>query len=88
VIFALAFRAGKQPETSCCFWADKQGRRDLYYRGGHPQRSIQEAVSTVDAKLGAGFEGRSDRNKLVADNPFYALLPPSPVGMVQSTDAV
>ncbi len=42
----------------------------IIYTVGHPNGSIQEAVSTVDAVL-VPVEGEAI-DKLVADNPFYA----------------
>ena len=42
----------------------------IIYTVGHPNGSIQEAVSTVDAVL-VPVEGPAI-DKLVADNPFYA----------------
>ncbi len=56
----------------------------IIYTVGHPNGSIQEATSTVEAKLipvtGAGID------KLVADNPFYAKAT-IPGGMYAGTDA-
>lgn len=42
----------------------------IVYTVGHPNGSIQEAVSTVDAKL-VPVEGEAI-DKLVSENPFYA----------------
>ena len=56
----------------------------IIYTVGHPNGSIQEAVSTVDAKL-VPVEGEAI-DKLVADNPFYAYST-IPGGMYKGTDA-
>jgi uncharacterized protein len=55
----------------------------IIYTVGHPNGSIQEAVSTVDAKL-VPVEGEAI-DKLVADNPFYAYAT-VPGGMYKGTD--
>ena len=55
----------------------------IIYTVGHPNGSIQEAVSTVDAKL-VPVEGEAI-DKLVADNPFYAYAT-IPGGMYKGTD--
>lgn len=55
----------------------------IIYTVGHPNGSIQEAVSTVDAKL-VPVEGEAI-DKLVADNPFYAYST-IPGGMYKGTD--
>lgn len=56
----------------------------IIYTVGHPNGSIQEAVSTVDAKL-VPVEGEAI-DKLVADNPFYAYAT-IPGGMYKGTDS-
>ena len=56
----------------------------IIYTVGHPNGSIQEAVSTVDAKL-VPVEGETI-DKLVTDNPFYAYST-IPGGMYKGTDA-
>ena len=56
----------------------------IIYTVGHPNGSIQEAVSTVDAKL-VPVEGEAI-DKLVANNPFYAYST-IPGGMYKGTDA-
>ncbi len=56
----------------------------IIYTVGHPNGSIQEAVSTVDAKL-VNVEGEAI-DKLVADNPFYAYST-IPGGMYKGTDS-
>ena len=56
----------------------------IIYTVGHPNGSIQEAVSTVDAKL-VPVEGEAI-DKLVADNPFYAYST-IPGGKYKGTDA-
>jgi TRAP transporter TAXI family solute receptor len=56
----------------------------IIYTVGHPNGSIQEAVSTVDAKL-VPVEGEAI-DKLVVDNPFYAYST-IPGGMYKGTDA-
>ncbi len=56
----------------------------IIYTVGHPNGSIQEAVSTVDAKL-VPVEGEAI-DKLVADNPFYAYAS-IPGGMYKGTDS-
>ena len=56
----------------------------IIYTVGHPNGSIQEAVSTVDAKL-VPVEGEAI-DKLVADNPFYAYAT-VPGGMYKGTDS-
>ena len=55
----------------------------IVYTVGHPNGSIQEAVSTVDAKL-VPVEGEAI-DKLVAENPFYAYAT-IPGGMYKGTD--
>lgn len=55
----------------------------IIYTVGHPNGSIQEAVSTVDAIL-VPVEGEAI-DKLVADNPFYAYST-IPAGMYPGTD--
>ena len=56
----------------------------IIYTVGHPNGSIQEAVSTVDAKI-VPVTGEAI-DKLVADNPFYATAT-IPGGMYKGTDA-
>lgn len=56
----------------------------IIYTVGHPNGSIQEAVSTVDANL-VPVEGEAI-DKLVADNPFYAYAS-IPGGMYKGSDA-
>ena len=56
----------------------------IIYTVGHPNGSIQEAVSTVDAVI-VPVEGEAI-DKLVADNPFYAYAT-IPGGMYPGTDA-
>jgi len=56
----------------------------IIYTVGHPNGSIQEAVSTVEAVL-VPVEGEAI-DKLVADNPFYAYAT-IPGGMYPGTDA-
>jgi len=56
----------------------------IIYTVGHPNGSIQEAVSTVDAKL-VPVEGEAI-DKLVAENPFYAYAT-IPGGMYKGTDS-
>ncbi|RUS58968.1 TAXI family TRAP transporter solute-binding subunit [Pseudorhodobacter sp. E13] len=56
----------------------------IIYTVGHPNGSIQEAVSTVDANL-VPVTGEAI-DKLVADNPFYAYAT-IPGGMYKGTDA-
>ena len=56
----------------------------IIYTVGHPNGSIQEAVSTVDAKL-VPVQGEAI-DKLVADNPFYAYAS-IPGGMYKGTDS-
>jgi len=55
----------------------------IIYTVGHPNGSIQEAVSTIDAELvpvtGAAID------KLIADNPYYAAAS-IPGGMYKGTD--
>ncbi|HDZ83333.1 MAG TPA: TAXI family TRAP transporter solute-binding subunit, partial [Roseobacter sp.] len=55
----------------------------IVYTVGHPNGSIQEAVSTVDAKL-VPVQGEAI-DKLVAENPFYAYAT-IPGGMYKGTD--
>ena len=55
----------------------------IVYTVGHPNGSIQEAVSTVDAHL-VPVDGEAI-DKLVADNPFYAYST-IPGGMYNGTD--
>lgn len=55
----------------------------IIYTVGHPNGSIQEAVSTVEANL-VPVEGEAI-DKLVADNPFYAYAT-IPGGMYPGTD--
>ncbi|TMM50615.1 TAXI family TRAP transporter solute-binding subunit [Sulfitobacter sabulilitoris] len=55
----------------------------IVYTVGHPNGSIQEAVSTVDANL-VPVEGEAI-DKLVADNPFYAYAT-IPGGMYKGSD--
>jgi len=55
----------------------------IIYTVGHPNGSIQEAVSTVDAIL-VPVEGEAI-DKLIADNPFYASAT-IPGGMYKGTD--
>ncbi len=56
----------------------------IIYTVGHPNGSIQEAVSTVDAKL-VPVQGEAI-DKLVAENPFYAYAS-IPGGMYKGTDS-
>ena len=56
----------------------------IIYTVGHPNGSIQEAVSTVEAVL-VPVEGEAI-DKLVADNPFYAYAS-IPGGMYPGSDA-
>lgn len=56
----------------------------IIYTVGHPNGSIQEAVSTVDAVL-IPVQG-PEIDKLIADNPFYAAAS-VPGGMYKGTDA-
>ena len=56
----------------------------IIYTVGHPNGSIQEAVSTVEANL-VPVEGEAI-DKLVAENPFYAYAT-IPGGMYPGTDA-
>ncbi len=56
----------------------------IIYTVGHPNGSIQEAVSTVDAVL-VPVEGEAI-DKLIADNPFYASAT-VPGGMYKGSDA-
>ncbi len=56
----------------------------IIYTVGHPNGSIQEAVSTVEAVL-VPVEGEAI-DKLVADNPFYAYAT-IPGGMYPGSDA-
>jgi TRAP transporter TAXI family solute receptor len=56
----------------------------IVYTVGHPNGSIQEAVSTVDAKL-VPVQGEAI-DKLVAENPFYAYAS-IPGGMYKGTDS-
>jgi TRAP transporter TAXI family solute receptor len=55
----------------------------IIYTVGHPNGSIQEAVSTTDARI-VPVEGEAI-DKLVADNPFYAYAT-IPGGMYKGTD--
>jgi TRAP transporter TAXI family solute receptor len=55
----------------------------IIYTVGHPNGSIQEATSTVDAKLIPVTGPEID--KLVADNPYYAVAT-IPGGMYAGTD--
>jgi TRAP transporter TAXI family solute receptor len=55
----------------------------IIYTVGHPNGSIQEAVSTVDAVLVSVTGPEID--KLIADNPFYASAT-IPGGMYKGTD--
>lgn len=56
----------------------------IIYTVGHPNGSIQEAVSTVDAVL-VPVEGEAI-DKLIAENPFYASAT-IPGGMYKGSDA-
>ncbi len=56
----------------------------IIYTVGHPNGSIQEAVSTIDAHI-VPVEGEAI-DKLVADNPFYAKAV-VPGGMYKGTDS-
>jgi uncharacterized protein len=56
----------------------------IIYTVGHPNGSIQEAVSTIDAHLVPVTGAEID--KLVEENPFYAKAT-VPGGMYQGTDA-
>ncbi|WP_373287543.1 TAXI family TRAP transporter solute-binding subunit [Neptunicoccus cionae] len=56
----------------------------IIYTVGHPNGSIQEAVSTVDAVL-VPVQG-PEIDKLIAENPFYAAAT-IPGGMYKGTDA-
>ncbi|MFN3261995.1 MAG: TAXI family TRAP transporter solute-binding subunit [Pikeienuella sp.] len=79
--FALASEL-KPAEQSAALGDNKVDA--IIYTVGHPNGSIQEATSTVEAKLipvtGAGVD------KLVADNSFYAKAT-IPGGMYAGTDA-
>lgn len=55
----------------------------IIYTVGHPNGSIQEAVSTIDASL-VPVEG-PEIDKLIADNPYYAAAT-VPGGMYKGTD--
>ncbi|TYB88054.1 TAXI family TRAP transporter solute-binding subunit [Oceaniovalibus sp. ACAM 378] len=55
----------------------------IIYTVGHPNGSIQEAVSTVDASI-VPVTGEAI-DKLIADNPFYATAT-IPGGMYKGTD--
>jgi TRAP transporter TAXI family solute receptor len=79
--FALASEL-KPAEQAAAFGDNKVDA--IIYTVGHPNGSIQEAVSTVDAKL-VPVEGEAI-DKLVADNPFYAYST-IPGGMYKGTDA-
>jgi len=55
----------------------------IIYTVGHPNGSIQEAVSTIDAELVPVTGAEID--KLIADNPYYAAAS-IPGGMYKGTD--
>ncbi len=55
----------------------------IIYTVGHPNGSIQEAVSTIDAELVTVAGPEID--KLIADNPYYAAAS-IPGGMYKGTD--
>ncbi|KIN65837.1 TRAP transporter solute receptor, TAXI family protein [Sulfitobacter noctilucae] len=55
----------------------------IIYTVGHPNGSIQEAVSTIDAEL--VNVGGPEIEKLIADNPYYAAAS-IPGGMYKGTD--
>ncbi|WP_150121549.1 TAXI family TRAP transporter solute-binding subunit, partial [Sulfitobacter sp. HI0023] len=55
----------------------------IIYTVGHPNGSIQEAVSTVDAKL-VPVEGEAIQG-LIDNNPYYAAAT-IPGGMYKGTD--
>lgn len=55
----------------------------IIYTVGHPNGSIQEAVSTIDAQI-VPVAGEAI-DKLIADNPFYAAAT-VPGGMYKGTD--
>jgi TRAP transporter TAXI family solute receptor len=55
----------------------------IIYTVGHPNGSIQEAVSTIDAEL--VNVGGPEIDKLIADNAFYAAAT-IPGGMYKGTD--
>ena len=78
--FALASEL-KPAEQSAALGDNKVDA--IIYTVGHPNGSIQEAVSTVDAVL-VPVEGPAI-DKLVEDNPFYAYAT-IPGGMYQGTD--
>ena len=56
----------------------------IIYTVGHPNGSIQEAVSTIDAEL-VNVTG-PEIDQLIADNPFYAAAT-IPGGMYKGTDS-
>lgn len=56
----------------------------IIYTVGHPNGSIQEAVSTIDAEL-INVSG-PEIDQLIADNPFYAAAT-IPGGMYKGTDS-
>ena len=56
----------------------------IIYTVGHPNGSIQEAVSTIDAELVPVTGAEID--KLIADNPYYAAAT-VPGGMYKGTDS-
>jgi len=67
-----------------CFWAITRSTRYLN-TWATPTGPIQEAVSTVDAKLVARLKAKRI-DKLVRDNPFYA-TPPSRWHVQRQPDA-
>ncbi|MEM7546749.1 MAG: TAXI family TRAP transporter solute-binding subunit [Pseudomonadota bacterium] len=79
--FALASEL-KPAEQSAALGDNKVDA--IIYTVGHPNGSIQEATSTVEAGI-VPVEGDAI-NKLIADNPFYAAAT-IPGGMYAGTDA-
>ncbi|MCB1340767.1 MAG: TAXI family TRAP transporter solute-binding subunit, partial [Pseudooceanicola sp.] len=79
--FALASEL-KPAEQSAALGDNKVDA--IIYTVGHPNGSIQEATSTVDAKLIPVTGPAID--KLVADNPYYAKAV-IPGGLYKGTDA-
>jgi TRAP transporter TAXI family solute receptor len=79
--FALASEL-KPAEQSAALGDNKVDA--IIYTVGHPNGSIQEATSTVDAKL-VSVTGEAI-DKLVADNPFYAKAT-IPGGLYKGNDA-
>ena len=79
--FALASEL-KPAEQSAALGDNKVDA--IIYTVGHPNGSIQEATSTVDAKL-VNVTGEAI-DKLVADNPYYAAAT-IPGGLYKGNDA-